>query len=361
MPNDTDRQTIFSAKSCNQFTTMKVKDTQPELTASVTINTTKLANFQVSFRAADFGGSPTAPYTPQITNFNSGSLLSSQYRAFDGKVATSSSYQERTFTYDISQFKNYDQIFVTVTDNDGDPLNLSNGDDAVTTVKCINIRNANDISLSYDTPNKSINNTSETFSYTLGVYSIKNSSTLQYLDALADTQGTGLSTASKSQNASQYWKIKPSNGGLQFVPMSNQEYVLDLMNAWDTENNTVNIGPKTAYVNAQTWAVTNLSDEYKIRPLQSASRYLSSPLSAGGRPVISSVDSNKLKWDFTLYQRGDVNCDGVINTIDLQMILSYLQNNLALNNVQKYLSDSDGDGTISYTDFTMLNDIVMAE
>lgn len=58
------------------------------------------------------------------------------------------------------------------------------------------------------------------------------------------------------------------------------------------------------------------------------------------------------------YQRGDVNCDGVITTADAQLVLNYSVSAVTFSDLQKYLGDVNGDGKIDSNDALLINQIV---
>ncbi len=59
-----------------------------------------------------------------------------------------------------------------------------------------------------------------------------------------------------------------------------------------------------------------------------------------------------------MYQKGDVNTDGVVDTEDLQLVKDYLVGNIEFNSAQKQLADMNGDGEVTETDMAKLSMLV---
>lgn len=59
-----------------------------------------------------------------------------------------------------------------------------------------------------------------------------------------------------------------------------------------------------------------------------------------------------------MYQKGDVNTDGIIDVKDFQLVKDYVAGKVEFNTAQRRLADMDNDGNVTLTDAGMINDLL---
>ncbi len=84
-------------------------------------------------------------------------------------------------------------------------------------------------------------------------------------------------------------------------PMSNTSYHLDVVNAFNREDNYVNVGPKSTAPRAQSFRFIKVDDStYQIMPKMSTTRGIAIWESTGTRTVLKTLNGNPLQeWSLT--------------------------------------------------------------
>lgn len=127
-----------------------------------------------------------------------------------------------------------------------------------------------------------------------GPYYIRNSANKLYMDA---TGGNAVNVTALASKASQKWKCTYLGNGFYSVsPMSNTSYYLDVVNAYDREDNYVNVGPKSTAPRAQSFRFIKVDDStYRIMPKMSATRGVAIGDNTGTRTVLKTFDGSPLQ------------------------------------------------------------------
>lgn len=73
------------------------------------------------------------------------------------------------------------------------------------------------------------------------------------------------------------------------------------------------------------------------------------------RPSDYVILCNKIE---EMYQKGDVNTDGIIDVKDFQLVKDYVAGKVEFNTAQRRLADMDNDGNVTLTDAGMINDLL---
>lgn len=132
-----------------------------------------------------------------------------------------------------------------------------------------------------------------------GPYYIRNGANKLYMDA---TGGNAVNVTAFASKTSQKWKCTYLGDGYYTVtPMSNTSYYLDVVNAFDREDNYVNVGPKSTAPRAQSFRFIRVDDStYQITPKMSTTRGIAIGDSTGTRTVLKTLNGTPLQeWSLT--------------------------------------------------------------